>query len=71
MAQRSNRRFLNPLSVEVLETDFAYWEESGRIPSWPGVTDSTKAEYIGADQICHAQFSLAILRRTIHTNNER
>jgi len=53
MAQRSSRRFLNPLSVEVLETDFAYWEESGRIPSWPGVTDSTKAEYIGADQICH------------------
>ncbi len=42
MAQRSTRRFLNLISVEVSLDRLAKKEESGRIPSWPGVANSTK-----------------------------
>jgi hypothetical protein len=69
MAQRSNRRFLNLVSVEVLRDRFANREESGRNPSWPGVADSNKGRIHWRRPNCPFQFSLATLRRTIHSDN--
>jgi hypothetical protein len=68
MAQRSNRHFLNLVSVEVLRDRLANREDSGRNPSWPGVADSTKVRIHWRRPNCHFQFSLATLRRTIHSD---
>ena len=66
MAQRSNRRFLNPISVEVFRDRLTNRKESGRNPSWPGVLDSTKGRIHWRRPNRHLDFPLAILRRTIH-----
>ena len=58
MAQRSTRRFLNLISVEVFQGRLANKEESGRIPSWPGVTDSTKGRIHWRRPNCHSRFRL-------------
>ncbi len=70
MAQRSNRRFLNLISEEVLQDRLANEEESGRNPSWPGVLDSTKGRIHWRRPNRHLDFPLAILRRTIHSYND-
>jgi hypothetical protein len=56
MAQRSNRRFLNLISVEVVRDLIAYREEGGRNPSWPGVADSTKGRIHWRRPNCRSQF---------------
>jgi hypothetical protein len=68
MAQRSNRRFPNLISVAAPRGQIANREESGRNPSWPGVTDSTKGRIHWRRPTCHRQISLANKRRTIHTD---
>jgi len=69
MAQRSNRRFLNPISVEVFRDRLTNRKESGRNPSWPGALDSTKGRIHWRRPPRHLYFPLAILRRTIHSDN--
>ena len=68
MAPRSIRRFLNLVSVEVLQDRLANREEGGRTPSWPGVSNSIKGRIHWRRPTCQSQFSLATLRRTIHTD---
>jgi hypothetical protein len=69
MAQRSIRRFLNPIVDEVLRDRLVYKEESGRIPLWPGRIDPAKGRIHLCMTNLSIQFSLAFLRRTIHSTN--
>jgi hypothetical protein len=69
MAQRSNRRFLNLISVEVFQTVTLIRKRAGGIHHGQESLTPPKAEYIGADRTTIPQFSFAILRRTIHTDN--
>jgi hypothetical protein len=45
-------------------------EESGRNPLWPGIADPTKGRIHLRRPNCRFNVSLAILRRTIHTDNQ-
>src|SRR5665213_3405665 len=70
MAQRSNRRFLNLISEEVLQAVTLIRKRAGGIHHGQESPTPPKAEYIGADRTSIPQFSLVILRRTIHTDND-
>ena len=71
MAQRSIRRSLILISVEVRRGQHSSREERGRNPSWPGVPDSTKGRIHLRRPNHHPRFSLAVLRPTIHTDNAK
>src|ERR1017187_2442072 len=60
MAQRSNRRFLNLISVEAHRGRTTNRQESGRNPSRPGSWTPRKAEYICADQTVILSFRLQL-----------
>ena len=66
------RRSRNPNPSQVFQDWSNKWEESAahsilaRSPFTP-----TKAVYMSADQPCPSHFSLAIRRRTIHSDNEK
>ena len=60
MAQRSNRRFLNLISVEVFQAVTLIRKRAGGIHHGQESLTPPKAEYIGADRIA-ILFSLAIL----------
>jgi hypothetical protein len=60
MAHRSIRRFLNLISVEVLQGRIANRGESGRNPSWPGVLHSTKSRIHCRRPTCRSHFRLQL-----------
>ena len=60
MAQRSNRRFLNLLSVAALEANKLIRKKTGGIHHGQGLQIPRKAEYICADQIAITSFRLQI-----------
>src|SRR5882672_11104379 len=66
MAQRSNRRFLNLISVEVLRDRLSYvGERAGGYHHGPGSLTPLRPNTL-AQTKRHSRFLLAILRRTIH-----
>ena len=60
MAQRSNRRFLNLISVAAHQGHIANREKAGGIHHGQGSQIPTKAEYICADQTAISSFRLQI-----------
>jgi hypothetical protein len=58
MAQRSNRRFPNLISEEVLRGRLAYRVKAGGIHRGQESLTPPKAEYIGADQTVIVSFRL-------------
>jgi hypothetical protein len=58
MAQRSNRRFLNLISVEVFQTVSLNRMKAGGIHHGQESLTPPKAEYIGADQTAISIFRL-------------
>jgi hypothetical protein len=58
MAQRSNRRFLNLVSVEVFETVGLIGKEAGGFHHGQELLTPRKAEYIGADHKRQLRFRL-------------
>jgi hypothetical protein len=58
MAQRSNRRFLNLISVEAFEAATLMRKRAGGIHHGQESLTSPKAEYIGADQTVISIFRL-------------